>query len=248
MSYKYNIRTGLTKVKTKVAIGVSGVMLLLGGTGMSLFLAGTSHAASNTYTLTPWTFVGAAGDCGTGYPAGTPGGVVSKWDNSIGNPAPSLRLEKNVPLTDCSSAGASINGVSGITLTELNFDYQGYCGAGAPRFDVVTTDGIDHFFGCIYGTHTTMTNGWTHVVFTPINGGGIPVTSGEIVQSIDLVQDETGQVNLDNISINNQVITGPNTPANKDACKKDGWMTLQRADGTSFKNQGDCVSYTNNGR
>ena len=34
----------------------------------------------------------------------------------------------------------------------------------------------------------------------------------------------------------------------KEACKDDGWRTLKRADGSGFKNQGDCVSYTENGR
>src|SRR5262249_30917333 len=34
----------------------------------------------------------------------------------------------------------------------------------------------------------------------------------------------------------------------KDQCKDGGWQTLARADGTTFKNQGDCVSYTNTGR
>lgn len=34
----------------------------------------------------------------------------------------------------------------------------------------------------------------------------------------------------------------------KDACKGGGWRSLRRADGTPFKNQGDCVSYTNTGR
>ncbi len=34
----------------------------------------------------------------------------------------------------------------------------------------------------------------------------------------------------------------------KDQCKNGGWMTFKRADGTSFKNQGDCVSYTNTGK
>jgi hypothetical protein len=38
------------------------------------------------------------------------------------------------------------------------------------------------------------------------------------------------------------------TPNNKDACKGNGWQNLYRANGTPFKNQGDCVSYTNNGR
>jgi hypothetical protein len=36
------------------------------------------------------------------------------------------------------------------------------------------------------------------------------------------------------------------TTANQ--CKNGGWMTLKRADGSSFKNQGDCVSYTKNGK
>jgi len=33
-----------------------------------------------------------------------------------------------------------------------------------------------------------------------------------------------------------------------DQCKNGGWQTLKRADGTGFKNQGDCVSYTRNGK
>lgn len=37
------------------------------------------------------------------------------------------------------------------------------------------------------------------------------------------------------------------TPSDKDSCKDGGWRNLSRADGTSFKNQGDCVSYTNTG-
>lgn len=34
----------------------------------------------------------------------------------------------------------------------------------------------------------------------------------------------------------------------KDSCKDGGWETVKRADGSSFKNQGDCVSYVNNGK
>lgn len=33
-----------------------------------------------------------------------------------------------------------------------------------------------------------------------------------------------------------------------DQCKDGGWMTVTRADGSSFKNQGDCVSYANTGK
>jgi hypothetical protein len=34
----------------------------------------------------------------------------------------------------------------------------------------------------------------------------------------------------------------------KDQCKDGGWQNVRRANGTTFKNQGDCVSYTNTGR
>ena len=35
---------------------------------------------------------------------------------------------------------------------------------------------------------------------------------------------------------------------NKDQCKNGGWQTYTRADGSTFRNQGDCVSYVNTGR
>ena len=41
---------------------------------------------------------------------------------------------------------------------------------------------------------------------------------------------------------------GGNVVTNKDQCKNDGWKTRVRADNTPFKNQGDCVSYTKNGK
>jgi hypothetical protein len=34
----------------------------------------------------------------------------------------------------------------------------------------------------------------------------------------------------------------------KDECKKGGWAEMTRADGSSFKNQGDCIQYVNTGK
>ncbi len=206
----------------------------------------SSVGAVTAYSLTPFTYVGKAGDCGAGTPAGTPGGVIARWDHRAGNPAPSLVLAKNVVLTDCSSAGATVNGVSGITLTELNFDYQGYCGAGSPRFNVVTSDNATHFFGCAGGTKSksTINADWTNVVFTSAQGYD-PIPAGVTVKSISLIQDEQGQTHIDNVSVNGQVIGGPNTPATMDDCKNGGWQTMQDADGNPFKNQGQCVSSFN---
>jgi len=36
--------------------------------------------------------------------------------------------------------------------------------------------------------------------------------------------------------------------SNKDQCKSGGYNVVKRADGTSFKNQGDCVQYVNTGK
>jgi len=43
-------------------------------------------------------------------------------------------------------------------------------------------------------------------------------------------------------------LTAYTVATTKDSCKNGGWQTLTRADGSPFKNQGDCVSYTNNGK
>ena len=34
----------------------------------------------------------------------------------------------------------------------------------------------------------------------------------------------------------------------KDECKSGGWADLTRTDGSSFKNQGDCIQYVNTGK
>lgn len=38
------------------------------------------------------------------------------------------------------------------------------------------------------------------------------------------------------------------TPASKESCTNGGWQSVTRADGSPFRNQGDCISYLNNGR
>ena len=41
---------------------------------------------------------------------------------------------------------------------------------------------------------------------------------------------------------------GGNVPATANDCKNGGWTTHVRADGSTFKNQGDCIQYVNTGR
>ena len=37
-------------------------------------------------------------------------------------------------------------------------------------------------------------------------------------------------------------------PTSANECKKDGWKILVRSDGSSFKNQGDCIQFVNTGK
>jgi hypothetical protein len=41
---------------------------------------------------------------------------------------------------------------------------------------------------------------------------------------------------------------GGNVPTTAAQCKTGGWMTSTRADGSTFKNQGDCMQYVNTGK
>ncbi len=133
-----------------------------------------------------------------------------------------LQLAKNGATTDCSAAGADIKGVKGITLTELGFDYRNgfHCGAGAPRFNVVTTDGLSFAGGCANGTHTPIPGqpGWTRVRINPSDSSQMfpPIPPDATVLSIGIVFDEgtdaaggpdsTGFATLDNIDINGTLV------------------------------------------
>jgi hypothetical protein len=109
-------------------------------------------------------------------------------------------------------------------LTEIGFDIRnsGHCGAGAPRFNVVTTDNVFHFLGgCSNATSSPATpeQGWSRVRIDPTNASQAfpPVTASEIVKSIDLIFDEgtdtgtdfSGMAVLDNLDVNGFLIGAP---------------------------------------
>jgi hypothetical protein len=126
-----------------------------------------------------------------------------------------LNLEKNTSTSSNVAAGATIEFGGNITLTEFGFDYNGYCGAGAPRFNVYTTAGTYYFFGCSYGVHTSLGNGWTRVLFSNADAapaGGATVFPGfgnAVVTRIEIVMDEEGKTKLDNIDVNGILVGKP---------------------------------------
>jgi hypothetical protein len=233
----------LKRMFHRTAFAVASVVALA-----PLAASGVATAAP-TYTLTPWEYVGAAGDCGDNYPAGTPGGVKSEWTNAQGDPAPALMLKKTSPTFDCSSAGATFNNVAGITITNLEFDVKsdGLCTGGSPRFNLNATDGFHFIGGCGNGTQTDADTGWTHVTFNLSDASqAFPaVASGAKVNTLRLVLDEQGTSYIDNVKINDQLIGGPNLPLAKDDCKNNGYKNYTDNSGKTFKNQGLCVSFFN---
>jgi len=160
---------------------------------------------------------------------GHTGIVAAAWVKHLGLPQDNdknrfgLLLSKNGTTPTNASAGLVVHGAKGLHLTELGFDVRnsGHCGAGAPRFNVVTNDGVTRFYGCTYGTHdpTTPAPGWQRVrFFTNVSYPGAPaITSGLTVDSISIVFDEgtdtgpdfSGMVVLDNIDVNGVLIGAP---------------------------------------
>jgi len=213
---------GLIRTKLVLVLGIA-IVGLLAATALPTFAAPSGLMAK------PFTFVGKAGDCGTGYPAGS-NIVAAAWQTHQGLPDAggsdhALFLQKNGLTSDCSSAGATIDGVNGITLNEIGWDVRddGHCGAGAPRFNVTTSDNVTHFIGCSSPPPTTNTvapgspdangNTWHRKRYDPATAFP-PITLGSTIQSISIVFDEgtdqgQGFVYLDNIDINGTLIGKP---------------------------------------
>src|SRR5262245_14358480 len=195
----------------------------------------------------PFVFVGKASDCAPG-PAGSRI-VTAAWLGGLGlpdnggvnttaadlatnpnkqDPHQGLLLSKNGPTADCSSAGATINGVKGTIVTAgfllgLDFRNGGHCGAGAPRFNVDTDMGF-FFVGCANAPQTpapqdptewTRTRSDVTACGAECFPGSIPV--GAKIKSITIIFDEgtdtanndtegVGLAVVDNIFINGKFI------------------------------------------
>jgi hypothetical protein len=172
-----------------------------------------STEATERFKAVPGTFLDTGATCSP---------LVAKWAKKAGlkergGTHYGLVLNKGCATAIAASAGADITSEHGRVLTQLGFDYKGYCGAGSPRFNVYTdvSAGEGYFVGCAFGTHTALDNpGWTRVRFQEEDflpfGGAEPFRySNTVVDEIEIVQDESGKVVLDNIAINSFLIQKP---------------------------------------
>jgi hypothetical protein len=74
--------------------------------------------------------------------------------------------------------------------------------------------------------------------------GDVSAFAGRTVRiSVDLIGNRFYfDAAFDNFKVDRPVAT------NKNDCKKGGWKSVFRANGTPFKNQGDCIQYVNTGK
>jgi hypothetical protein len=188
--------------------------VLAAASSLLLGLAAPSFAADVKMKAVPFT-----------YDPDHTGIIVSAWQPhtglaDAGGSDHGLVLQKNGPTTTNAAAGAVITGAEGQTAVSgpsFGWEYQTgtYCGAGAPRFNVVTSDGVLHFLGgCANSTQTAdLANpGWTQVTIDPTNPSqAFPViTPTETISSVAVVFDEQGRTVLDNILVNdNPLIEKP---------------------------------------
>jgi hypothetical protein len=191
-----------------------------------------------------------------------------------GNPGNAAELRSG---GDSTYGGVEITGFPAdpADITHLSFDYNASVtggSGGSPRLVAIFSDGtiadlrpleleagewatIDGMTGNNWDTRLGSCGTQYAVDWQTV----LNCTDGATIESLFVVNDSGWvypdgiNVLVDNITVNNDVITfdetaGPSVATDKEQCKKGGWQSLVRADGTSFKNQGACVSYTNTGR
>jgi hypothetical protein len=136
---------------------------------------------------------------------------VAEWKTRVGLPdsgrsSHGLVLQKNCSTTTEAAAGATIDGVEGLSADGLvlGYDIRGYCGAGAPRFNVVASDGFHFVGGCANGDVVgSPAPGWSTVRFELQDpSSAFPVVDpNATISSITLLSDEEGASIVDNIFI-----------------------------------------------
>ncbi len=154
------------------------------------------------------------------------------WVTQVGLPDAgdnnhALFLQNFGSTSSCGYAGANIQGVTGITLSELGFDVRNdvHCSNGSPRFEVVINNSgllTLHTVGCLEGTgtgpwadpygYTWMRKRWSPAdLDPPITGGTVESINIKFDDGTDAGPDKKGYTYLDNIEVsavvNNTLIT-----------------------------------------
>ena len=199
--------------------------LVMIGSAIAALAWGSVAAYASTATVTtasPWayacghtTFANPATKVDTPDSGGCPANDVA-GTASAALAAGTLTLSKLCGEADAAkctaddlAAGATVKGLTTLTAASWDLVRASYCGAGAPRLNVVTSDGKTHFFGCAANKSGNHVNFKFDAAGDGSGNGGIV---GKTVTSINIVQDETGTAILTNLSFTGTAVVLP-TPA-----------------------------------
>ena len=198
-----------------------------------------SPASSSSPSTRPAFAVGGGQSGLSLHPGGLGEQSFAKWESHEGEPDAkgnadqALYFQKMVATPVFAAGFAVIDGLQGqpaTALTALSWDHRadGWCGAGAPRWNVGVTDASgDHtvFLGCNAATHSPSgTDGWTSDSYSSADIAAALTAAGvdpetATISSLAILFDEgtdvgPGFVFLDNITVNTTVWTSPSGNSN----------------------------------
>ena len=177
-------------------------------------------------------------------------------------------LDNSVPVGSGDYSGvyyktSSLSGKLLGDVTQLSFNYTGVPTAGSPRISLpidVTGDGTTDFYafiGAFYcndgaGLVDPIHDSTCTIFYTGGPVSGYPNWAAFVAAHPTwhvgatpfVIADDAGLWTVSNVHLGEQQAAR----GNKNDCKKGGWMEQERADGSSFKNQGDCIQYMNTGK
>ena len=185
------------------------------------------------------------------------GGTGATLDNSGGDPDGSY--------SGVYFASSSLSGKLLSQVTDLSFNYTGTATAGSPRISLpidTNNDGTTDFYAFIGAFYCNNGAGLVdplHDATCTIFYTGGPASGDaswaafvaahptwRVSNDVPfIIADDAGLWTVSNVHLG---AAASHTAVAKDDCKKGGWADLVRADGSSFKNQGDCIQYVNTGK
>ena len=199
---------------------------------------------------------------------GDTGGIVYGGTCTLNASGTGATLNNTVPVgsSDYSGVYYATSDLSGQLLgdvTQLGFSYTGLPTAGSPRISLPidsNSDGSTDFYafiGAFYcnngaGVVDAINDSTCTIFYTggPVSGDANWATfaaahpTWRVGPTPFVVADDPGLWTVSNVQLGQAAAAA----SHKDKCKSGGWMTMHRADGTSFKNQGDCIQYVNTGK
>lgn len=260
MTYRYNVHKGVERIKSRIELVLASTLLGIGGLGIMILAPLGARAASPAYTLFGDASIVSPGN-GSPRAAQIRSDATPDWGGVDYNvPAGTTfadftSLSTDYKFTEGSCGGGAPRFQVNVTNGTDEGNIQVYIGP-PPNYTVCPPNIWLNTGDLLEGVNPIDTSQLPAGTFYDPYATALAKYGSYTVTGVQLVTDggwaTAGGVQTvlaDNTNLDGTVYTYEvPQPQSKDECKNGGWMNVARADSTTFKNQGDCVSYTNTGR